>query len=184
MDEPVLGQGFDGFAVELVQRALGLGYEPQRLRSALAERAFEARLLAQRLVTPTSRGAHGLERADSRKRGMRARQTVAPRSINACPAAGEKRWPVRSWMRLTFVSTGRTSRPSAKFATAAAVYGPTPGSSVQVIRPAVGCDRLRGAMEIQAAAVVAEPLPLPDDVRRRMQRRAPSTVGHRSSQAR
>jgi hypothetical protein len=54
VNEPVLGQGFDGFAVELVQRATGLGYEAQGSGSALSERAFEARLLAERLVTPTS----------------------------------------------------------------------------------------------------------------------------------
>ena len=45
-DQAVLGQGFDSFAVELPQRTLGLCDESQRLRAALAERAFESRLFA------------------------------------------------------------------------------------------------------------------------------------------
>ena len=44
---------------------------------------------------------------------------------------------------------------------------PDAGELGEIVRPALGRDLLRGTMEIQAAAVVAEPLPLPDDVRRR-----------------
>jgi hypothetical protein len=55
------------------------------------------------------------------QRGMRATQTVAPRSISACAAAAVKAWPVRSCTRRTFTSTGSTARPSAKHATASAV---------------------------------------------------------------
>jgi len=76
-------------------------------------------------------------------------------------------WPVRSETRRTLTSTGRTSRPSAKFATAAAVYGPDAGELGEVVRPAVRCDVLRGAKEVEAAAVVPEPLPGSDDVRGR-----------------
>jgi hypothetical protein len=41
-----LGQGVDSLTVEIAQRTLGLGHEAQRSRTALAERAFEAGLLA------------------------------------------------------------------------------------------------------------------------------------------
>jgi hypothetical protein len=41
LDEAVLGQGVDGFAVEVGQRALGFRNQSQRLRSPLPERAFE-----------------------------------------------------------------------------------------------------------------------------------------------
>ena len=39
--------------------------------------------------------------------------------------------PSRPQTRRTFVSTAASSRPKANDATAAAVYGPTPGSSVR-----------------------------------------------------
>jgi hypothetical protein len=55
LDEAVLGQGVDGFAVEVGQLALGFRNQSQRLRSSLPERAFEPRLLAQRLVAPAPR---------------------------------------------------------------------------------------------------------------------------------
>ena len=44
---------------------------------------------------------------------------------------------------------------------------PNAGKLPQIFRPALGSDLLCCAMQIQAAAVVAEPLPFPDDVRRR-----------------
>ena len=56
-------------------------------------------------------------------RGTRARQTVAPRSKSACAHPAPNRPPLRSCTRRTFVSSGRTSCPSAKLPTAAAVRG-------------------------------------------------------------
>jgi hypothetical protein len=57
----------------------------------------------------------------SPQRGTRAMQTVAPRSISACAQVWSNSWPVRSWTRRTFTSTGSTGRPKAKQPTAAAV---------------------------------------------------------------
>jgi len=70
-DQAVLGQRFDGFPIELAQGTLGLCNETQRPRAALAERAFETRLLAQRLVAPASGRTRRRERADSAARNAR-----------------------------------------------------------------------------------------------------------------
>ena len=97
-------------------------------------------------------------------RGMRAMQIVAPRSMSAWADAALNDSPVRRSTRSTFTSTGSTSSPNAKQRIAAAVYGPTPGSSVRSSGQPVGRHALRGAVEVQRAPVVAEPLPLPDHV--------------------
>ena len=77
------------------------------------------------------REGHSPASGQSSQRGIRARHTVAPRSISACAAAPVKPCPVRRSTRSTLTSRGRTFSSKAKFAMAAAVYGPTPGSSVR-----------------------------------------------------
>src|SRR5437764_882800 len=67
------------------------------------------------------RAGHAAASGQAPQRGTRARQTMAPRSISACAQAGSNASPVRSRTRETFVSTGSTSCPSAKQATASAV---------------------------------------------------------------
>ena len=83
------------------------------------------------------------------QRGMRARQTVAPRSISACAEAGPNEPSVRSRTRRTFTSTGSTGRSKANRATASAVYRPTPGSSVRSSRPALGGDSAGRAVQVE-----------------------------------
>ena len=136
-------------------------------RAPLPERALERRLLAQRLVAPAARRA-AAPRAGTRRSAARARGTRWRRGRTA-PArtTASKLSPVRSCTRRTLVSTGSTSRPKAKLPTAAAVYGPTPGQLGQVVGPAALGDRSRRAVQVDRAPVVAEPLPLDDDVGRR-----------------
>ena len=118
--------------VELVERPRLLGDEPQRRARGAGG------------TSPRSATAAGAARSDGRARGMprragtrrsagRARgRRVAPRSISAWPHAAENAWPG------PLLDAARRScrpaapaRPSAKLRTAAAVYGPTPGSSVR-----------------------------------------------------
>ena len=126
-DEPVARERGDRVGV------VGLLPRPrraQRDRAALPERALERRLLARGSYRRPRDGQQPAS-GHAPHRGTRARQTVAPRSNSACAHAASKLSPVRSCTRRTFVSTGSTSRPNAKLPTAAAVYGPTPGSSVR-----------------------------------------------------
>ena len=128
LDEPVARERGDGL---VVVRLLAGEDRAQRARAPLAERALEARLLAKRLVAATARRAAFRERAD-RRSAARARGRPSRRDPSA-PArcARRTRCPVRSCTRRTFVSTGNTSSPNAKLRIAAAVYAPTPGSSVR-----------------------------------------------------
>jgi len=52
---------------------------------------------------------------------------------SAWAAAPENARPVRRSTRSTLTSRGSTSSPNAKFRSAAAVYGPTPGSAVRSV---------------------------------------------------
>ena len=92
---------------------------------------------------------------------------MAPRSKSACAQLPSKVSPVRSWTRRTFVSTGSTSRPNAKLPTAAAVYGPMPGSSVRSSGQPRSATSARRAVQMTRAPVVAESLPRDDHVRGR-----------------
>ena len=134
----------------------------------------------------TAARATGMSAASGQtpQRGTRARQTVAPRSISAWAHSPSKTPPLRSRTRRTFVSSGTTSRPSAKHSIASAVYGPTPGSSREIVRPAAHGDDLRGPVQVDGAAVVAEPLPGDDHLGARLAAASASAVGQRSSQAR
>ena len=67
-------------------------------------------------------------------------------------------------MRATFVSTGSTASPNAWLRIAAAVYGPMPGSSVRSSGQPCSAIAQRGAVEVERAPVVAEPLPGADHV--------------------
>ena len=109
----------------------------------------------------------------TRPAGIRRTEGCVPgrssRQGRTAPARTNRRTdsPVRSWIRRTFVSTGSTSRPKAKLPTAAAVYGPTPGSSVRSSgQPSLGDDPC-GAMQADRPPVVTEPLPGDDHVGRR-----------------
>ena len=167
-DEPVAGERLDGLASSsrLPRR---LGDEPQQRGAALPERALEARLLAQRLVPAAARRT-GSASGQAPQRGMRARQTVAPRSISACAHSGRELVPVRSCTRRTFVSTGQH-----RLARARSCGSPRPcrgrRPAVRSGRPASRARRsARGAVQAERAPVVAEPLPLADHVRRRTRR--------------
>ena len=123
-------------------------------------------LLPRRLVACPARGADGRE-GHAPQRGIRARQTVAPRSMRAWAARPPKEWPVRRSTRSTLTSRGRTSSPKAKLRIAAAVYGPTPGSRVRSSgQPSRAIDRGR-PVQGERAAVVSEPLPRTDHLARR-----------------
>ena len=135
----------------------------ERRRPALAERALEARLLPRGLAAAPREG-HAPMSEQSSQRGIRARQTVAPRSISACAAAPVKPCPVRRSTRSTLTSRGRTFSSKAKFAMAAAVYGPTPGSSARSSGQPSAATWRRGAVERDGLTVVAETLPFDDHV--------------------
>src|SRR4051794_38917052 len=106
--------------VELDDRALGRRDEAQRVCAPLPERPREGRLLAQRLVAAAARRTRfggGADRATWNAPDADGRAEIHQRWA----AANEKSCPVRSWIRRTFVSTGKTLCPRAKLETAAAV---------------------------------------------------------------
>ena len=101
-------------------------------------------------TSPRTATACAAARSAGRARAARGQRAVAAardareadrgaeveQRLRACAVEAS---PVRSCTRRTFVSTGSTSRPNAKLPTAAAVYGPTPGSSVRSSgQPVVG----------------------------------------------
>ena len=96
---------------------------------------------------------------------------------------GRTRAPVRSWTRRTFTSTGSTGAAEGEAARPRRrCTARRPGSSVRSSgQPSLGDDPRR-PLQVERAAVVAEPLPLADHVGRAARRRAPRAVGQRSSQ--
>ena len=130
LNEPVCGQRLGRLVVEAaLRRGRSATRVSVRARRCLNEPSNGSACAAARsggLGKDIARQAGTLS-----QRGIRARQTVAPRSISACAEAGPNSPPVRSSTRRTFVSTGRTGRSKANRATASAVYRPTPGSSVR-----------------------------------------------------
>ena len=160
-DQAVALEGDDGIAVG---RLLACRDRPQRVRRAAGGTSLRSATACAAARSATR--ATGTRRRAGRRsqRGMRARQIVAPRSKSAWAQPPSNASPVRSCTRRTFVSTGSTSRPNAKLPTAAAVYGPTPGSSVRSSgQPPLG-DDARCRVKRHRAPVVAEPLPLEDDL--------------------
>ena len=103
---------------------------------------------------------------------MRARQTVAPRSISACAAAAVNAWP-RALLHAADVHVDR-QHVAAEREAGDGVGGVAPdaGQLRQILGPAVRGDVLRRAVQAERAPVVAEPLPLADHVggRRRRER--------------
>ena len=180
-DEAVTLERADGLVVERVERSRRVGDESERRRAPLAERALERSLLARRLVTDAARRALGRERALVAARD--AREADRRAEIHEClRGRGREAWPVRRRTRSTFTSTGSTSSPNAKQRTAAAVYGPTPGSSSgrRASRPERRSGRRDGG---SARGGCSRALPLADHVGRR-RRRQRVQVGQRSSHAR
>ena len=114
-----------------VARIAPVGDRAERPRAPLAERALERRLPAQRLVAPAAGRAVGRERARAAARHAREADRRSEVEERLRARGVEARCRCAPGSRRTFVSTGSTSRPKAKFPTAAAVYGPTPGSSVR-----------------------------------------------------
>ena len=108
--------------------------------------------LRSRLVADSPRRAHRRERAGVAARDPSQADRRAEIHERLLPRAAENAWPVRRCTRSTFTSTGRTSSPSAKQRTAAAVYGPTPGSCREVVGPALAGDDPRGAVKVQRRA--------------------------------
>ena len=106
------------------------------------------------------------ERADAAARHTREADGRAEVEERLRAGAVEAR-PVRSCTRRTFVSTGSTSRPNAKFADGGRGVRPDAGQLGQVVGPTVLGDHARGAVEVDGAPVVAESLPLDDHVRGR-----------------
>ena len=112
----------------------------QRLLSSKRSAVRPTRPAREADPAPAARSpaeAHHALTGHASHRGRRAVHTVAPSSIIAWfhaaarpagrSAAGAPR-PSRSATRRAFVSTAATCAPNANDATAAAVYGPTPGS--------------------------------------------------------
>ena len=135
-------------------------------RPALPERALEARLLPRRLVARPADG-HTPASGQSPHRGTRARQTVAPRSISACAAA-----PVNVVARAPLdpldVDVARAGRPRRTRSCGAPppCTGRRPGARSGRRASREPRRRCR-AVERKRAPVVAEALPLDDDVGRR-----------------
>ena len=116
---------------------------PLAQRSVASKRSPRGRATGVTASGPAQPSCSG----HSPQRGLRGRQTVAPSSIIAwfqaaarpagsssaarrASARGPRRTPSRrSITRLTLVSTAATCASHANEATAAAVYGPTPGRS-------------------------------------------------------
>ena len=100
------------------------------------------------------------------QRGTRARQTVAPRSISACAARARTRpGPL---LDAPHVHVDRQHvAPEREACDRVRRVAADAGQLGQIVRPAVRRDLLRGAVEVERAPVVAEPLPLADHVRRR-----------------
>jgi hypothetical protein len=126
-DELVALQRPDGFGVQRRERTRRVGNQPQRLRAPLPERAFERALLAQRLEAATARGQAAAS-GHSPQRGTRAMQTVAPRSISACAHVWSNARPCAPELGARSRPPAAPAARSAKQATAAAVYGPTPAA--------------------------------------------------------
>ena len=107
------------------------------------------------------RDGHPPASGQASHRGIRARQTVLPRSISAWAAAGEKAWPVRSDTRRTFTSTGRTGGRTRSRRRRPRCSGRLPAArsgrrATRARQRALPCDGAR------APPVVAEPLPFTD----------------------
>jgi hypothetical protein len=165
LDEAVSGQGLDSLAVEIAQRTLGLGHEAQCLRTALAEGAFEAGLLAQGLVATASRWTRRRERTDAAARNARKADRCA--EIHQRLARRRRKPVAGAFLDSAHVRVHRQDFPAErKVLDCRRGVGPNAGKLPQIFGPALSSDLLRGAMQIQAAAVVAEPLPGPDDLRR------------------
>ena len=158
------------------------GDQPQRRRAPLAERALERALLPQRLVAASARRACVARAGRCRSAGcVRDRPSRRGPSAPARAAAVEARagallHAADVHVLGQHVAAEREARDRIRGVAADA------GQLRQVVRPAVRCDLLRGALEVECAPVVAEPLPLADDVRRlcrgeRVDRRPPLEPG-------
>ena len=130
-DEAVALERADGFVVqaaELLRASARRDGEPPPAAAGTSPRTAPA---CARGSSRVPRDGQLDASGHASQRGMRARQIVAPRSMSACAAADENDAPVRRTTRATFTSTGSTSSSNAKRRIAAAVYVPTPGSSVR-----------------------------------------------------
>jgi hypothetical protein len=163
LDEAVAGERLHRLRVELVERKWVGGDYSQRVGATLAEGAFEGRLLAQRLVTAAARGARRRERAD-----LAARH---PREADG-RAEIEERLQRRRPERVPGpLLDSRDVRVDRKHALAESLIpdcgrgvGADPGQLGEVVRPAVLGDLTSSAVQVERAAVVAEPLPRADHV--------------------
>ena len=145
------------------KRGAGGPGAPRRARERL--HAAARRTPRRRRAVLAARRAGG---ADARAELHRGLVEVACGAPPGSSAAGSARR--RAATRRTFVSTAATRSPNANDATAAAVYGPTPGSArrPRLSRgPAVARDDRAGRPQPQRALVVAQADPLGEDLRRR-----------------
>ena len=144
-------------------RARLRGDLPEQQRPPLAERAFERRLLAERLVAAPARRAAVRERADARSEAH-ARGTRSRRGRRA-PAAR----PARTRVRCAPGSARRSCRRAAPArrtpgcGSRPRCRGRRPGAQSGPPASLLG-DRAGGAVQVEPAAVVAEPLPGADHV--------------------
>ena len=110
------------------------------------------------------RDGHSAASGHISQRGMRARHTVAPRSMSAC-AAVEREGGARPPLHALDVDVHR-EHVLAEREAADRRRGVRPDARKlrEVVGPAALARRQRRAVEVEPAAVVAEPLPLADDV--------------------
>ena len=150
----------------MVAGLVARGDGSQRTGTALAERALEPPLLPERLVARAARGALRGERADAAARNAREadRRSEIEERLRARRAE-------RLAGALLDAEDVRVDREHVAAEGEVADRGgrvrPDTGQLCQVLGPAGGGDRARRPVETDCAAVVAEPLPLEDHVRRR-----------------
>ena len=170
-DQPVARERLHRGAVELGQRARAGGDQAKRAGAPLAERSFERPLPALGLVSCGPARGTARERAPP-QRGTRARHTVAPRSKSACAHSGPNSTPCARARGAMLTSTGSTAAER-EVPDAAAVYGPTPGSSVRSSGQPCSATARAARCRFERAPVVPEPLPGADHVGGRARPRAP-----------
>src|SRR2546423_14105707 len=165
-DEAVTGQGFHRLPIEIPQRLLRFRNESQRLRAAVPERAFVPGLLAKRLVSPPARGTTCRERTDAAARN--AGQADGRPEIHERLCGGRREAMSRAFLHAAHVRVdGEDGTTQRKVPDRRSRVRPDAPQLGEAVRPTPRRDPLRGPVQVQAAPVVAEPLPRTKPIRRR-----------------
>ena len=168
--EPVARESGDGFVV--VRLLAGEDRAQRVARDAGGTSLRSATACAAARNAGRARGSPPRAGMTS-QRGTRARQTVAPRSINACALRGPNA------ARSAPARGARSCRPAARPRRRRSCGSPRPctrrrpGNSVRSLGQPRSAIDAGSAVEVERAAVVAEPLPFAEDVRGRRRPRAP-----------